>query len=644
MICPQSSPLALGWGSALSPILSALCLASLVKEFERRVCVAVLISYVDDTTIIVQSDTWDKNLVQLKLAYKVVFELTQSMRLVLEHNKSEGFHFSRKPSDSNPDINLGYAPYTGATPLHPGTTWWYLGFFFDHALTFWEHVKHYTNKALTTVRAMLALGNSVCGLRPKHKQMLYRACVLPIATYGSRLWLYEGAAMKGPLDSLWKMQRHTCLWIIGAFKTSPMGAAETLAGVPPIHLHVKKLVEQSHVRTRALQASHTFRRLVDGDHKSSVETHKGQIRGDLKSPITEAWLNLDLSSLDLDPVNRFNQPGLCPKDLYHGRIVYDIVSSPPKTDKDHKKFMADRINLLRGSIDAASNSPQRICIVTDASTPSLPLQSVAAFRLWHEGDLYDDWSAAGLSMSDDAKLRAIADRVCQAYNVGLEDVQQVHVFSDSANALCLTMDVSHHLGQHSSLSICRVLVPWLQHHPNNCVHFHHITPGVELEDHQLTHILATSTRIKAGGAPVISAGFARRRAVTQMLEGWNSLFQSKKYIRSNFLTLYQRKDIPFVLTHVKSGSWMRKAGHSHSLTACLVRCTTGHDPIRAYCSRFFPEESTACRCGFPMETVSHVLYRCLSHERGSDPKEQLRYSWLFEFLEANESAFTFDVP
>jgi hypothetical protein len=267
--------------------------------------------------------------------------------------------------------------------------------------------------------------------------------------------------MKGPLDSLQKMQRCTCLWITGAFNTSPMGAAETLAGVPPIHLHVKKLVERSHVCTRTLQASHAFRRLVDGDHKFSVETLKGQIRGDLKSPITEAWLNLDLSSLDLDPINRFNQPGLCHKDLYHGRVVYDIVSSPPKTGKDHKKFMADRINLLRGSVDAASHSPQRICIVTDASNPTLPLQSVATFHLWHEGDLYDDWSAASLSTSDNAELQAIADGVRQAYNVGLEDVRQVHVFSNSANALHLTMDVSHHSGQHASLSICKVLVPWL---------------------------------------------------------------------------------------------------------------------------------------------------------------------------------------
>jgi hypothetical protein len=165
-----------------------------------------------------------------------------------------------------------------------------------------------------------------------------------------------------------------------------------------------------------------------------------------------------------------------------------------------------------------------------------------------------------------------------------------------------------------------------------------------LEDHQLAHILATSTRIKAGSAPVISANFARHGAVTQMLEGWNSLFQSWKYIRSNFLILYQRKDTPFILTHAKSGLWMRKAGHSHSLTAHPVCCTTGHAPIGAFCSRFFPEESTACRCGFPMETVSHVLYQYPSHEQESEPKEELCYLWLLKFLEANKSVFAFNLP
>jgi hypothetical protein len=113
-----------------------------------------------------------------------------------------------------------------------------------------------------------------------------------------------------------------------------------------------------------------------------------------------------------------------------------------------------------------------------------------------------------------------------------------------------------------------------------------------------------------------------------MLNGWNSLFQSKKYISSNFLTLYQMKDTPLILTHVKSGLWMCKVGHSHSLTAHLVHCTTRHAPIGAFHSRFFPEESMACRRGFPMETVSHVLYQCPSHEWELEPKVQLHYLWL----------------
>jgi hypothetical protein len=131
--------------------------------------------------------------------------------------------------------------------------------------------------------------------------------------------------MAGPLDSLRVMQRRACLWITGSFKTSPRGAAETLAGILLIHLHVQKLVERSHVHTRSLQATHAFRRLVDGDHKYSVKSLQHQIKGNLVSPITEAWRNLGISSVNLDPVHRFAQPGIRPKDLFPGRIVLDIV-------------------------------------------------------------------------------------------------------------------------------------------------------------------------------------------------------------------------------------------------------------------------------------------------------------------------------
>jgi hypothetical protein len=45
-----------------------------------------------------------------------------------------------------------------------------------------------------------------------------------------------------------------------------------------------------------------------------------------------------------------------------------------------------------------------------------------------------------------------------------------------------------------------------------------------------------------------------------------------------------------------------------------------------------------------METMSHILYCCLSHEQELDPKEQLLYKWLVNFLEENKTMFVFDVP
>ena len=44
------------------------------------------------------------------------------------------------------------------------------------------------------------------------------------------------------------MQCKAALWILGAFCTSPTGGIEALAGLIPIHLHLKKLVKQSCLR------------------------------------------------------------------------------------------------------------------------------------------------------------------------------------------------------------------------------------------------------------------------------------------------------------------------------------------------------------------------------------------------------------
>ena len=78
----------------------------------------------------------------------------------------------------HPSIDLGFAPYTGDTPLASKLYWRYFGFYFDHKLSFKEHIQYYTTKALTVVRALGMPGNSSRGVLVivAHKCLLHQMC------------------------------------------------------------------------------------------------------------------------------------------------------------------------------------------------------------------------------------------------------------------------------------------------------------------------------------------------------------------------------------------------------------------------------------------------------------------------------------
>jgi hypothetical protein len=97
---PFAADVGVGQGSAMSPILSALYLTLIMRRFRasdvgRKVD---LMSYVDDGTIIAQSRRVEDNLPLLKEAYGWLFRAFESLGLVLEHDKSEVFHFSHARS------------------------------------------------------------------------------------------------------------------------------------------------------------------------------------------------------------------------------------------------------------------------------------------------------------------------------------------------------------------------------------------------------------------------------------------------------------------------------------------------------------------------------------------------------------------
>ena len=126
--------------------------------------------------------------------------------------------------------------------------WRYLGFIFDRELSFWQHINHYTNKALLTVKCMKILGNSMCKLLPYQKHLLYRIYILPITLYSFPLWHYNKAPLLHSFNMLKKMQRQTTIWILETFCTSPTMELEAIASLILIQLHLWKLSSRNQLQ------------------------------------------------------------------------------------------------------------------------------------------------------------------------------------------------------------------------------------------------------------------------------------------------------------------------------------------------------------------------------------------------------------
>jgi len=202
-----------GQGSTLSPILSALYLSPFLYILEKHLknlkIPISIISFVDNRLLISQDKSLDISISHLFCSYNVVTNLLDKFRLIVEHLKTDIFHFSRSHGLFNPPP-LNLSPLGGPI-LSPKSSWKYLGFSFDRKLTFHQHINFYSNKVLSSVKCMKLLGNASHGITPIQKRLLYRCCILLIALYGFQLWFYHYAPLAYLLKALEKMQRRAAI-------------------------------------------------------------------------------------------------------------------------------------------------------------------------------------------------------------------------------------------------------------------------------------------------------------------------------------------------------------------------------------------------------------------------------------------------
>jgi len=108
-----------GQGSALSPVISALFIAPIMKLFKLRAIRlgSTLLSYVDDGTAVTQSKSLDDNNTVLQQAYAILFVLFAALGLVLEHF----LFFFKKKSKIYPAV-LDRSPHAQYPKIQSATT------------------------------------------------------------------------------------------------------------------------------------------------------------------------------------------------------------------------------------------------------------------------------------------------------------------------------------------------------------------------------------------------------------------------------------------------------------------------------------------------------------------------------------------
>ena len=439
-----------GQGSALSPILSAFYLSPLLYILEKQLKTlnipVSLLSFVDDGLFISQNKSIDISYSQLFCSYNVLSGLLNKFGLNIEHSKTEMFHFNRSHGTFNPSP-LDLSPIGGPV-LCPKSSWKYLGFIFDQKLTFHQHIDFYSNKAISTVKCMKLLGNSTRGINPLQKRLLYRCCILPIALDGFQLWFYNKVPLSYPMKILGKMQRKAAIWILGAFKTSPMEGLEAITGLIPIKSHLHKLMGRSQLRSASLPENHLIKTLMDDPLNTCLNSLPNSInfltdrqKTSIKGHLIDSNNKLYGVFPSFSPLNPEFIPGSRIINIFPDQFSFNLASKG-KNASTCSQQLDDM------TIQAFTSSHTAI-VVSNASIKNDITTSISHIHIYDQ-PLVKMVHHAALVTSTEVELFAIRCGINQACNK--ESISKVIVITNSIHMAKKIFDTKSHLYQiHTSV-------------------------------------------------------------------------------------------------------------------------------------------------------------------------------------------------
>jgi len=280
---PQDSP--------ISPLLFVLYIASLHPSIPQ----GLAISYVDDLTIAVGSDSVSSNIRTLQYYFSIIQRQGADLGVAFSVPKTELIHW-RTPKDHS---DVSFAPIVindMIFPLSQAVRW--LGYWLTptiHSSVHFLRQLALAKASFATIRQLSAAGK---GLSSWCNSKLVISAILPILTYGYDIFVPDATTLK-KLNSFWyKVLR----WTTNCFYTTPLGALYRDPSLPSISSICKH--RRRSTALRLVWAPSEFNtataRIPESvptwDQGRSADDHRFLLHGSSKAVHLTSWLGLAVNS------------------------------------------------------------------------------------------------------------------------------------------------------------------------------------------------------------------------------------------------------------------------------------------------------------------------------------------------------------
>jgi len=436
-----------------------------------------------------------------------------------------------------------------------------------------------------------------------------------------------------------KMQRRATIWILGAFKTSPMEGIEALAGLMPIRFHLQKITKRSLICPFKLPDNHILKNLLNDappPNKSYNSHNIGSLTNRQRSLTKGHLIDSNIKSYGIFPSFSPLDPEFFPGhriiDNFSNRFSFNLVN---KKEKNQNKI---RNQELDDMVLCCSSESHTALVITDTNIKNNIATSISHIHSVNQ-PLIKTVHYASFVTSMEAELFAIRCGINQTCSIN--NVSKIVIVTDAIHTAKKIFDCGSHPYQIHSAAILRELHTFFSSNESNSIEFWECSSKLRWRFHLNANKDSKAFSVTPSYLTKLSWDFCKKSDCNESIKLWKMTFQALDGKGKHFLDLLDDDLNVIKPSYARGGPWLQNFGHSNSLCTCAVRAITNHAPIGEYRLRFFPNMDFACPCNnYSIESRRHILHECQRFNRYWNPRRDTLTHFVM-FLTSNPNAFAF---